>query len=374
MKNTFGKIHAFTLVELLVVIAIIGILISLLLPAVQSAREAARRMQCTNNLKQQALAVHLFADANKGKIPNALHGGTLSGGNDATGGDEGIGWFAMCLPFMEQTAVYEQMQLSERQRAWMTEYQSRTPGSGGTRRQLYGVFTRFYTEEGGNADSNTPYLIPGGDALIPIAKCPSSTLPAIIPASFSLPGVGSIRTNWKIRGYATIDYCVCQRSGAPDYLETKGVYKKDRQGTENGMFATSNYDDGSTLAQVTDGLSNTFMIGEHAYTNGQRDDDTREPIVGSNDENGICDWPTWAGSQIKDEQVRIGGRLTIPMNLGPNKKRWLSSMDEAAYSEHPGGVNFAMGDGSVRFVNQNIHEKTYSDLFGRSDSNPIGDF
>jgi len=374
MKTSTNKQSGFTLVELLVVIAIIGILISLLLPAVQSAREAARRMQCTNNLKQQALSVHMFADANKGKIPNALNGCTLSGGNDATGGDEGFGWFAMCLPFMEQTAVYEQMQIAERQKAWYALYWNGTAGTGGTRRQLYGVFTRFYTEEGGNSDTNTPYLIPGGDTLIPIAKCPSSTLPAIIPASFGLPGIGSIRTNWKIRGYATIDYRVCQRNGAPDYLETSGKYKKDRQGTESGMFATSNYDDGSTLAQVTDGLSNTFMIGEASYTNGQRDDDTREPVLGSNDENGICDWATWAGSQIKDEQVRIGGRRTIPMNMLPNKKIWKSSMDEAAYSEHPGGANFAQGDASVRFVSENINERTYSDLFSRSSNNPVGDF
>jgi hypothetical protein len=151
-------------------------------------------------------------------------------------------------------------------------------------------------------------------------------------------------------------------------------YAKDRNGTENGMIVISALDDGTYLTHVSDGLSNTFMIAERAYTNGQRDDNTRLPVVGSNDENGICDWPTWAGSQIKDEQVRIGGCLGIPMNLGPNKKRWLASMDEAAYSEHVGGANFGMGDASARFVNQNINEKTYSDLFGMNDGNSLGSF
>jgi prepilin-type N-terminal cleavage/methylation domain-containing protein len=379
-EHTMRKISmlyrpGFTLVELLVVIAIIGILIGLLLPAVQAARGAARRMQCINNMKQQALAIHMFADANNGKIPSALHGGTLSGGADASGGDEGFGWFAMCLPFIEQAAVYDEMQIAQRQSAWYAEYWSRPMGrAGGAGRQdLWGVFTLYYMEEGGNPDRpDAPYLIPGGDTLISVAKCPSSTLPAIVPASFGLPGVGSIDTNWKIRGYATIDYAGCGRSGAPDYLETRGAYKKDRKGTENGMIVISALDNGTSLSDVTDGLSNTFVLAERAYTNGQRDDNTMTPVLGSNDEYGICDWPTWAGSQIKDEQVRVGGRLTIPMNLGPNKKRWLASMDEAAYSEHVGGANFALGDGGARFVSQNIHEKVYSDLFGMNDGNALG--
>ncbi|GHT44863.1 hypothetical protein FACS189454_03370 [Planctomycetales bacterium] len=94
-----GTLRGFTLVELLVVIAIIGILITLLLPAVQAAREAARRMQCGNNLKQIALAAHNFADANNTNLPAS----SLSVGYTT--------WAAYILPFIEQSSRYSQMSI-----------------------------------------------------------------------------------------------------------------------------------------------------------------------------------------------------------------------------------------------------------------------
>ena len=100
MKKCLEKVGAFTLVELLVVIAIIGILISLLLPAVQAAREAARRMQCTNNLKQLGLACHTHADANRGKLPAGARDWNF------------LTWVYFVLPYIEQTARYEQMAIA----------------------------------------------------------------------------------------------------------------------------------------------------------------------------------------------------------------------------------------------------------------------
>src|SRR5512135_122792 len=97
--------RGFTLIELLVVIAVIGILVALLLPAVQAAREAARRMQCSNNLKQIGLALHNYHDANK-KFPFGSRGGSSWA---QTGIKDGTNWRVSILPYLEQTALYSKL-------------------------------------------------------------------------------------------------------------------------------------------------------------------------------------------------------------------------------------------------------------------------
>ncbi len=96
-----GNVHAFTLVELLVVIAIIGVLIALLLPAVQAARETARRMQCTNNLKQLSLACHMYAGANGDLPPYGLMGAVT------TTWQTGPNWIVLLTPFIEQQSIMD---------------------------------------------------------------------------------------------------------------------------------------------------------------------------------------------------------------------------------------------------------------------------
>lgn len=104
---TFPRRHGFTLVELLVVIAIIGILIALLLPAVQAAREAARRMQCGSNLKQIGIALHNYESAHRVLPPAVIYWPILPPNNGSNRGSPGHTLLALILPFLEQTAQYD---------------------------------------------------------------------------------------------------------------------------------------------------------------------------------------------------------------------------------------------------------------------------
>ena len=317
--------YGFTLVELLVVIAIIGILISLLLPAVQAAREAARRMQCTNNMKQIGLALHNYHDTHK-RLPPSLLGGydmTGEGGPDLDRYDDhGFGWLCFILPFVEQQALYELV----------------NPNGDQT-----GVFKNY-----AEANPSNP-VWPGGDQIVSFYLCPSSGMPEIVPERWDVPGDRNRALPQDkdfYVGYATTSYKAAGGSCRGD----NGMMQKLDEVRPTRRFR-----------DVADGLSNTLMAGESAYA--------------YDDDDEVDDWPVWIGGLASDEQTRINGRTTRPINCGCSPTTMDMAMgDDCAFSWHPGGANFTLGDGSVHFISENIDMQTYCDLHGINDGQPIGQF
>lgn len=221
MSTLFKGRRGFTLVELLVVIAIIGILIGLLLPAVQSAREAARRMQCTNNLKQYGLALQNYADANQGKFPYG--NGVFLGLQRTSGGPASTGAQIFLLPYMEQQALYDEF-LEEARNA--------------SNKALYHLNVFKMAQRGG-----------------PIAN---TTCPSDGTAQSSSDDGGST-TYGNIRG----SYLTCWGDNMGDAVIGTGtaadVTNPPKSPYRRGVF--SNCDWGS-IASCTDGTSNTLAFSE----------------------------------------------------------------------------------------------------------------
>jgi len=154
-----GYRFAFTLVELLVVVAIIGVLIALLLPAVQAAREAARRMQCSNHLKQQGLAIHNFHDTRNGIVPCVIHGTNVNATNRTSA-------FGLLYPYMEQQSLYD---IIVRQ-PWRTPVAELGVAAG---QQVPGFLTSNYWWNNLGNTSNETEELKRGFASVSIMMCPS---------------------------------------------------------------------------------------------------------------------------------------------------------------------------------------------------------
>jgi prepilin-type N-terminal cleavage/methylation domain-containing protein/prepilin-type processing-associated H-X9-DG protein len=305
--------RGFTLVELLVVIAIIGILVALLLPAIQAAREAARRTECSNNLKQIGLGLHIYHDTYN-SLPVAIMGD--NGADD----DEGFGFLCAILPFIEEQALYDVVAPTG------------TPG----------IFQVYYNNNPGN------HVWPGGDTVVDTYDCPSSSLPNIVPTTYDVPGSrnGPLPQDAPFYvGYATSDYKTAGGSCRGD----NGIMHKLREAKWR------------RLRDVIDGTSSTIMVGESSYV--------------FDDDDEVDDWPTWIGGLYSDEQVRINGRTSAPINCGCSPVTMDQAIsDDCAFSWHPGGAQFVLCDGSVRFISENIAMSTYCNLHGINDGEPVGSY
>jgi len=317
--------RAFTLIELLVVIAIIGVLIALLLPAVQAAREAARRAQCTNNLKQVGLAMHNYISANGALPPAKIYSGSCNWSNGGEGLVLNTTGFTMILGYMEQTPLYNAYNFSHASSnaAWQTTING---ASGPANTTLLGTAFTNSTVVG---------------TMIESFVCPTDKMPAPIHAEGTGTGAYSM-----------------QSARQSNYLLSSAIYTEyncpggNRTGMPNPAYRGAFFNDiSTTLADMRDGTSNTFLAGESVQSEGKYST-SYGPYWGSGTHtstHGRILPPTNATAAGCAPNGSSGVFYpTSAISIRTKPYAWVFS------SFHPGGVNMVMGDGSVRFIKNSI--------------------
>jgi prepilin-type N-terminal cleavage/methylation domain-containing protein/prepilin-type processing-associated H-X9-DG protein len=318
MKLLLSKREGFTLVELLVVIAIIGILIALLLPAVQSARESARRSQCTNNLKQIGLGFHNFHNAN-GKLPSAYSATT------------GLSWHVNILPYIEQEARYEKFDTTTVNPAHTAP--NRNDPNGLVTIPTYQCPSCPLKEQAFGPPNNTN----GTTDLIP----PNTGSPAAIPHYYGVNGPRGTSSTGVAYPVGTATH-----EGVP--AATSGMLQRD------GDIG---------LSQVLDGTSNTMMIAEMSWVSNLYGTRYRTWVRGGEEYAGVV-----AG---RPSFVVSGRNVTNAINAIFTANLIVPYNDMPFGSMHPGGMNVCFGDGSVRYLRQTMSMATYRAIASRKSGEPV---
>jgi prepilin-type N-terminal cleavage/methylation domain-containing protein len=328
------KKQGFTLIELLVVIAIIAILIGLLLPAVQKVREAAALAQCKNNLKQLALACHNYSDI-AGKFPAAV---TLNGGvsrTNAIGQSFGPNWIVMILPFLEQSALYNQHSSN------ITAY---------------------------GTNSNQAWQAIGATS-VKLLKCPADTGHDV---PYNINGVNFARGNYAcnaggIHGPGT-GWTSTENGAHPANGNGWAGLPTDLTG---GGVMCINF--GAKLTGIPDGTSNTIMINEVRVGSHLAPTDPRGTwalgFPGASVTAGHFSWDCMLPNNKDDNADDCEGCVNDPAG-GMGAWTGCPYQQGQARGKHSGGVAAALCDGSVRFITNAVTQKAWWLLNASGDGNP----
>ncbi len=326
-----AKRRGFTLVELLVVIAIIGILIALLLPAVQAAREAARRSQCSNNLKQIGIAMHNYHDTykmlpmgftNDTGLAQDYRGQNYSHHGGPTRHGASWAWSAYVAPFMELSAQFDGLNV-----------------------------TKLYAAEAMDIPAVRVIL----ETKVGPLRCPSDTGKDLNNAGgeYRPRALNGTQYNVALSNYAG----VCDDNG--NHIDNN---QRDCQGV---LYVDSD----TAFKDVTDGTSNTLMVGEKARET-QHARCARKQNTG-----GALIFVAGASNQLShDNRSNCAALGTVNRGINWDSTSACNNLWNAKagfHSLHPGGAQFALVDGSVQFISETVDLTTLRNLGDRRDGNPV---
>jgi prepilin-type N-terminal cleavage/methylation domain-containing protein len=354
MTMSLPRKPGFTLVELLVVIAIIGVLVALLLPAVQAAREAARRTRCNNNLKQIALALHNYHDTHNvfppgnffpaGRTPSPLPAVAPNASGcyvGTTGLRPGAPWTVLILPYVEQKPLYDSLDFT--------------------------IEFNAYSNIGTQTINTQRCEVP-----MQVYRCPSYGPP---PHRW-VPLTAVARTDGPYTKLVN-NYYACMGGGPimTSVVNTEdGCYNPSVPGGaiaqfKNGLIGVNTK---NAMRHCTDGTSNVVMLGESAYQgiellrgwfNGIRSDTTS-----ANQPPGNIAGTAGVPNGGQRHYVAFQGTATGNLNIH-------NALNTLYFgSQHPGSCQFAMADGSIHVINENINLAIYQRLGDMGDAQPAGGF